>query len=85
MTAASFRLLARTNFALARIREETRLLTITGRNKETNKENRRNPNEKEAGYETEVGGFHDRKRLLGERITDSPYKPHSCQASSWVS
>ena len=50
---------ARSDFAFAWCREETWLLSVTGRNKQTNKENRRNGNEKEAGDEAEVGGFHD--------------------------
>ncbi len=49
----------RTNFAFARCGEKTRLLSVVGRNKQTNKENRRHRNEQEAGDEAEVGGFHD--------------------------
>ncbi len=61
-----------TNFALTRFGEEAGLLSITGGNKQTNKENRRNPNEQEAGNKAEVGGFHDLRWLLGEAITCRP-------------
>ena len=64
----------RSDLALPFLWEETRLLSITGWNKQTNKENRRNRNEQKAGDKPEVGSFHDRRWLLREGITSTTIK-----------
>ncbi len=60
--------------ALDNVGRETRLVPVIGSNVETNKEDRRNPNEQKTGNKAEVGGFHNRKLLSREGITDRRYK-----------
>ena len=56
--------------------DEAGLLPIIGRDKQSNKEDRWNRNEKKAGDEAEVGGFHYRRWFQREAITDSANKLH---------